>query len=274
MGFEPTVGLHPRRFSRPLHSSTLPPPPAAAIVSRATSHAEPPPVVPPVVTRTAGPMSAASPPRSHADRLAGPRRRPADGRAVGVGLRRHPCGGRQICPRRLRARPAARRGRRPRRDRGDSPTGPCRTAARLGPDRGLGRGVVRGYFAALNAGEALVDAGTAAMLVNVGPILIAMFAGLFLGEGFPPRLVVGSAIAFAGTLVIGSRPARRRARKARHWASRSACWPRSPMRVASRPEAGRVPRAGAERHSSPAWSGRSRRSRSPRYSWTSRDRVG
>ncbi len=60
-----------------------------------------------------------------------------------------------------------------------------------------------GYFIALNAGEGLVDAGTAAMLVNVGPILIAMFAGLFLGEGFPPRLVIGSVIAFSGTLVIG-----------------------------------------------------------------------
>ncbi len=59
------------------------------------------------------------------------------------------------------------------------------------------------YFVALNAGEALVDAGTAAMLVNVGPILIAAFAGLFLHEGFPPRLVAGSAVAFAGTLVIG-----------------------------------------------------------------------
>jgi drug/metabolite transporter (DMT)-like permease len=59
------------------------------------------------------------------------------------------------------------------------------------------------YFLMLNAGEGLVDAGTAAMLVNVGPILIALFAGLFLGEGFPPRLVVGSAIAFSGTLVIG-----------------------------------------------------------------------
>jgi drug/metabolite transporter (DMT)-like permease len=60
-----------------------------------------------------------------------------------------------------------------------------------------------GYFIALNAGEGLVDAGTAAMLVNVGPILIALFAGLFLHEGFPPRLVVGSGIAFAGTLIIG-----------------------------------------------------------------------
>ena len=59
------------------------------------------------------------------------------------------------------------------------------------------------YNVALNAAEQLVDAGTAAMLVNVGPILIALFAGMFLGEGFPPRLVVGSAIAFAGTIVIG-----------------------------------------------------------------------
>lgn len=60
-----------------------------------------------------------------------------------------------------------------------------------------------GYFIALNAGEGLVDAGTAAMLVNLGPILIALLAGLFLKEGFPPRLVIGSAIAFAGALVIG-----------------------------------------------------------------------
>lgn len=58
------------------------------------------------------------------------------------------------------------------------------------------------YNVALNAAEQLVDAGTAAMLVNVGPILIALVAGLFLGEGFPPRLVVGSAIAFGGTIVI------------------------------------------------------------------------
>lgn len=59
------------------------------------------------------------------------------------------------------------------------------------------------YNVALNAAEQLVDAGTAAMLVNVGPILIALFAGLFLGEGFPPRLVVGSAVAFSGAIVIG-----------------------------------------------------------------------
>lgn len=60
-----------------------------------------------------------------------------------------------------------------------------------------------GYNLALNAAEQLVEAGTAAMLVSVGPLLIVVFAGLFLGEGFPPRLLVGSLIAFAGAVVIG-----------------------------------------------------------------------
>ena len=59
------------------------------------------------------------------------------------------------------------------------------------------------YNVVLNAGERYVDAGTAAMLVNVGPILIAILGGLFLGEGFPPRLIYGSLVAFAGATVIG-----------------------------------------------------------------------
>jgi drug/metabolite transporter (DMT)-like permease len=59
------------------------------------------------------------------------------------------------------------------------------------------------YNLALNAAERRIDAGTAAMLVNVGPILIAVLAGLLLGEGFPRRLVTGCAIAFAGVVVIG-----------------------------------------------------------------------
>jgi drug/metabolite transporter (DMT)-like permease len=58
------------------------------------------------------------------------------------------------------------------------------------------------YFIALNAAEREVDAGTAAMLVNVAPILIAILGGLFLGEGFPPRLLIGCLIAFAGVIVI------------------------------------------------------------------------
>ncbi len=60
------------------------------------------------------------------------------------------------------------------------------------------------YNVALNAAELRVDAGTAAMLVNIGPILIAVLAGMLLGEGFPRRLVTGCAIAFLGVVVIGA----------------------------------------------------------------------
>jgi drug/metabolite transporter (DMT)-like permease len=59
------------------------------------------------------------------------------------------------------------------------------------------------YNLSLNAAEHHLDAGTTAMLVNVGPILIAVFAGLFLGEGFPRWLVVGIVVAFAGVVIIG-----------------------------------------------------------------------
>lgn len=59
-----------------------------------------------------------------------------------------------------------------------------------------------GYNVALNAAEQRVDAGTAALLVNIGPILIAILAGVFLHEGFPRGLVVGSAVAFGGVAII------------------------------------------------------------------------
>jgi drug/metabolite transporter (DMT)-like permease len=59
------------------------------------------------------------------------------------------------------------------------------------------------YNVALNAAEQTLDAGTTAMLVNIGPILIAVLAGLLLGEGFPPRLLGGIAVAFAGVVLIG-----------------------------------------------------------------------
>lgn len=59
------------------------------------------------------------------------------------------------------------------------------------------------YSTALNAAERIVDAGTAALLVNVGPIVIAILAGIFLGEGFPRRLFAGCAIAFTGCVAIG-----------------------------------------------------------------------
>jgi drug/metabolite transporter (DMT)-like permease len=59
------------------------------------------------------------------------------------------------------------------------------------------------YNVALNAAEQHLDAGTTAMLVNIGPILIAVVAGLLLGEGFPRWLVAGIAVAFAGVVLIG-----------------------------------------------------------------------
>ncbi|WP_448612976.1 DMT family transporter [Modestobacter sp. URMC 112] len=59
------------------------------------------------------------------------------------------------------------------------------------------------YNLALNAAEQHLDAGTTAMLVNVGPVLIAVFAGLLLGEGFPRWLLAGIAVAFGGVLLIG-----------------------------------------------------------------------
>lgn len=59
------------------------------------------------------------------------------------------------------------------------------------------------YSVGLNAAERRVDAGTAAMLINVGPILIAILAGLFLNEGFPGRLFAGCAVALSGCLLIG-----------------------------------------------------------------------
>src|SRR5260221_8208135 len=58
------------------------------------------------------------------------------------------------------------------------------------------------YSVVLNEAERRVDAGTAAMLVNTGPILIAVLAGVLLREGFPRTLLLGCAIAFAGTAII------------------------------------------------------------------------
>jgi drug/metabolite transporter (DMT)-like permease len=59
------------------------------------------------------------------------------------------------------------------------------------------------YSVTLNAAERRIDAGTAAMLINTGPILIAIFAGLFLREGFPRGLFAGCAVAFGGCVLIG-----------------------------------------------------------------------
>ncbi|MEU6876631.1 DMT family transporter [Streptomyces sp. NPDC046712] len=59
------------------------------------------------------------------------------------------------------------------------------------------------YMVVLNWGEQEVDAGTAAMVVNIGPILIALLGARFLGEKLPPRLLAGMGVSFAGAVAVG-----------------------------------------------------------------------
>ncbi|GGZ03327.1 DMT family transporter [Streptomyces nitrosporeus] len=59
------------------------------------------------------------------------------------------------------------------------------------------------YMVVLNWGEREVDAGTAAMVVNTGPLLIALLSAGLLGEGLPRRLLAGMAVSFAGAAVVG-----------------------------------------------------------------------
>jgi drug/metabolite transporter (DMT)-like permease len=60
-----------------------------------------------------------------------------------------------------------------------------------------------GYSILLNLAEQSLDAGTTAMIVNIGPILIALGAGIFLREGLPRWLVIGTIVAFLGVVLIG-----------------------------------------------------------------------
>ena len=79
------------------------------------------------------------------------------------------------------------------------------------------------YNVALNAGERRVDAGTAAMLIQLSPVLVAVLAAVFLKERATPALGVGLVVAFAGVVLIAAvdlrprrpRPARRAALPAR-----------------------------------------------------------
>ncbi|GAB17394.1 hypothetical protein GOEFS_031_00030 [Gordonia effusa NBRC 100432] len=58
------------------------------------------------------------------------------------------------------------------------------------------------YTVLVNAAEQHLDAGTTALLVNIAPIVVAVLAGIFLREGFPPLLMVGIAVSFAGAAII------------------------------------------------------------------------
>jgi drug/metabolite transporter (DMT)-like permease len=59
------------------------------------------------------------------------------------------------------------------------------------------------YNVALNIAEQTIDAGTTAMIVGVGPILIALGGALFLGEGLHRWLAIGTGVAFVGVVLIG-----------------------------------------------------------------------
>ncbi|WP_329246670.1 DMT family transporter [Streptomyces sp. NBC_01478] len=59
------------------------------------------------------------------------------------------------------------------------------------------------YMVVLNWGEQEVDAGTAALVVNIGPILIALLGSRLLGDAMPPRLLAGMAVSFAGAVTVG-----------------------------------------------------------------------
>jgi drug/metabolite transporter (DMT)-like permease len=60
------------------------------------------------------------------------------------------------------------------------------------------------YNVALNAGERHVDAGTAVMLIQVSPLLIALLATAFLHERFTVYLGLGLALAFTGVALIAT----------------------------------------------------------------------
>ena len=59
------------------------------------------------------------------------------------------------------------------------------------------------YMTLLNWGEQHVDAGTASMIVNIGPILIALLGGWLLKEGFPKAVILGIAVSFGGAIIVG-----------------------------------------------------------------------
>ena len=58
------------------------------------------------------------------------------------------------------------------------------------------------YNLTLNAGERSVDAGTAAMIIQIGPVIVALLAVPLFGERLHGWLVGGMVVGFAGVAVI------------------------------------------------------------------------
>lgn len=59
------------------------------------------------------------------------------------------------------------------------------------------------YNVVLNAAERHVDAGTAATLVNIAPLLVVLGSGLVLRQPVPRRVRLGAPVAFGGVALIG-----------------------------------------------------------------------
>lgn len=58
------------------------------------------------------------------------------------------------------------------------------------------------YTVVFNWAGHFIDAGTISMLVNLAPLMVAVGAGLFFGEGFPRRLFVGMTVSLLGISLI------------------------------------------------------------------------
>ena len=66
----------------------------------------------------------------------------------------------------------------------------------------FGLGWFTTYIVALNTAEQSIDAGTASFIVNIGPLLIAVGASVFLKEKLPRNLLGGALIALGGVGLI------------------------------------------------------------------------
>ena len=59
------------------------------------------------------------------------------------------------------------------------------------------------YNVALNESERRIDAGTAALIVQIGPIIVALLATFFFQERITRWLLIGLGVGFAGVVIIG-----------------------------------------------------------------------
>lgn len=59
------------------------------------------------------------------------------------------------------------------------------------------------YNVALNESERRIDAGTAALIIQIGVIIVALLATVFFGERLHPWLLGGMVVGFTGVVVIG-----------------------------------------------------------------------